>query len=442
MAYFVRRESKIPAVGVVETRSPLLIDRAWRLANRNGIELKKDDWNAVADRLRRIDVNGDGLVQEAELTALDNPLALQNSMGGNGTNSTSLNARWVRWPSRPAPASDSVWGSVDRMAMLLANRYNRAAEYESMRADPQWGPLVAKHDADKDQVLSQVEWRAVLETQDAPFAAHCRARLSEGGSVMVENGVTTMRAAKPSKMEETRSGNAGFQVRCFKDWMHMENSRVSIRIRLNSAQYDPLALAADTFKKSVDKAKGYMTRMEAMRYFPLNVLFESGDLDNDGKMYLEELETAIVRIRRQVGNAAEVVVQNRGHQLLRTLDKNGNGAVDAAEQRGIASTLAKLDRDHDGRVAVGDLPKCYDVSIRQRQPELGVFYSFSDVMTDVGQRELQPGPDWFRLIDRNQDGIVSRAEYPGAGRRFQELDANDDGMVTAAEANASAPRTR
>jgi Ca2+-binding EF-hand superfamily protein len=48
------------------------------------------------------------------------------------------------------------------------------------------------------------------------------------------------------------------------------------------------------------------------------------------------------------------------------------------------------------------------------------------------------GPDWFRRMDRNQDGDVSKREFPGTARQFAQLDSDGDGLISGAEAAALA----
>ena len=39
----------------------------------------------------------------------------------------------------------------------------------------------------------------------------------------------------------------------------------------------------------------------------------------------------------------------------------------------------------------------------------------------------------FRGLDRNHDGVISRAEWPGSNRSFAVLDGNGDGVLSSAE---------
>ena len=46
------------------------------------------------------------------------------------------------------------------------------------------------------------------------------------------------------------------------------------------------------------------------------------------------------------------------------------------------------------------------------------------------------GPAWFRKMDRNKDGDVSRREFLGTPEEFKKIDTDGDGLISAAEADA------
>ncbi len=48
----------------------------------------------------------------------------------------------------------------------------------------------------------------------------------------------------------------------------------------------------------------------------------------------------------------------------------------------------------------------------------------------------QKGPLWFRKMDRNGDGDVSRGEFLGTKAEFDAIDTDHDGLISLEEAEA------
>ncbi|HEV3235798.1 MAG TPA: hypothetical protein VGZ25_02350, partial [Gemmataceae bacterium] len=53
---------------------------------------------------------------------------------------------------------------------------------------------------------------------------------------------------------------------------------------------------------------------------------------------------------------------------------------------------------------------------------------------DLIQANGKKGPVWFRKMDRNGDGDVSRREFLGSDEDFRRIDADGDGLISLEEA--------
>ena len=109
----------------------------------------------------------------------------------------------------------------------------------------------------------------------------------------------------------------------------------------------------------------------------------------------------------------------------------------------------RLDADGDGQISTRELRAAASVLGGVRLPSgPAVTVTLTPGLTarPVVPLTLTPapprGPAWFRALDRNADGDVSRAEFTGTAADFRRYDANGDGLISAAEADAGDRKAR
>jgi hypothetical protein len=118
--------------------------------------------------------------------------------------------------------------------------------------------------------------------------------------------------------------------------------------------------------------------------------------------------------------------------------------------------FAALDRNHDGRLSRQELRNAWN-SLTALQESPGEFIAAPEnrqnlhleihlgansyfgraSLTYLNPQAPKPpteGPIWFRKMDRNSDGVVSRREFLGPKEQFNRIDANGDGLVDLNEA--------
>ena len=121
-----------------------------------------------------------------------------------------------------------------------------------------------------------------------------------------------------------------------------------------------------------------------------------------------------------------------------------------------------LDENRDGRLGVRELRTSWDrlialepgdadvVTKAAIQPSVSLRltrgmdrYNINQVAFDVRLQNPnqaapapQKGPAWFRKMDRNADGDVSRTEYLGTRAEFDSIDADRDDLISLDEAEA------
>lgn len=423
-------------------------NRLWKLVEASGDQrLDAVERIAMPQRMERVDLNGDGLLQEMELYALDNPF----SLNVRANKLPPRDVRWVAWPA--AGARPEQWREVDQIAEQLMRKYDLEKRPEFLQS-PLWGALAREHDADADGRLQLDEWQSLLRSPAVPVAVHCQVRLhpSRPNYTVVVNGRPQLQQGKPNRLlladlppwetEQSHQTHArirsAVKLRVNKNSIHVVGSGMVLRLQTGTNAFDQLSNALRSFDNVVDKAKGYLEQEEANRQFPLNQLFVVADADDDGMLYRDELEQCVTMLREHAGQSAAVTVQDRGRQLFDLLDSNGDSVVDKLERESASVALREYDQDGDGDLQPDELPQCCTIQFNIGSPKvLSQYYPQSIGLTASPRSTDASAPEWFRLLDRNADNLVERAEYPGKAERFQQLDQNRDGRLSLEEAAAS-----
>ncbi len=130
------------------------------------------------------------------------------------------------------------------------------------------------------------------------------------------------------------------------------------------------------------------------------------------------------------------------------LDTNGDGYIDASEapkgppHHGMmgGGFIKKFDKDGDGKVSQDEFP-----GPAEHFKELD---ASGDGYIDAAEAPKGPphhgmmGGDFIQKFDKDADGKVSKAEFPGPAEHFNQLDTNSDGYIDANEAPKGPPPMR
>jgi Ca2+-binding EF-hand superfamily protein len=176
------------------------------------------------------------------------------------------------------------------------------------------------------------------------------------------------------------------------------------------------------------------------------------DRDGKGKVTKNELVAYVQKMgdlqARATAACISLVFIEDGQGLFDFLDADHDGRLIAHEMLKAPALLARLDRDGKGYLTPSDVPGRCQLLVR-RGPAAGPGYSALGYKggylypgTEVGSGEddrppppePKAGPLWFRKMDRNGDGFVSRREFPGGEDLFNKIDTDGDGLISVEEA--------
>ncbi len=197
------------------------------------------------------------------------------------------------------------------------------------------------------------------------------------------------------------------------------------------------------FRMADKDNNGYLDMNEANQNPLYRSQFRMIDRDGDGKLFEKEVIAYLDRMKELQGAAmrscASLEVKDQGRGLFDLVDSNSDGRLSVRELRNMVKLVDQLDRDGDGRISRSEVPHKYRVDVRRGPATGNQFTPRAVAIRRIGTNEpplpeRTAGPRWFRKMDRNHDGDVSRREFLGTDAEFRKIDADGDGLIVAEEA--------
>jgi Ca2+-binding EF-hand superfamily protein len=389
----------------IDPRTPPLF-RALDL-DGNG-KLSRRELEAAPRLLDRLDTNQDELVSSTELIAPDRP-----GVGG-----------YVE--GFPAMLPGTPHGLLLGMPFYLFQPGGPAADLGSK--------LIDHYDRNGDRRLTREECAlppavfAALDRNgdgklDAGELAHwCEGAADLGMVVPVDSGKGGCPRILPGGSPDIRvftSHNDAVLV-SFRDLrVEIFNARSVSRRRVS---FREAALAR--FEELDANRDGVLDSKEVYRPpFDQVALLRLADRNGDGKISREEF-LGFLALREKVhGMITYLWLSDRGRNLFGLLDTDGDGRLSRRELRRAWPRLAPWGEE----MTQSTVPHLYRLTLSRGEP------------IDRGNGQFlrhQPtrGPVWFRKMDLNGDGDVSRAEWLGSAEDFLKIDTDGDGLIDLEEA--------
>ncbi len=174
-------------------------------------------------------------------------------------------------------------------------------------------------------------------------------------------------------------------------------------------------------------------------------IFELADRNGDGKLTQNELEAFLDVQTKGTHSFTTVSLADHGYGLFELLDANHDNRLSPRELKGAWRVLESWDTDKDGFITQKELPRQFQLTLSQglrvgnaRFAVVGAPRSRFDSLPASGKK----GPVWFRKMDKNGDGDVSRREFLGSDEDFRRIDTDGNGLIDVEEAERADARLR
>ncbi len=400
-------------------RSPtrLLLD-----ADRDGVRdgaITTEQMDAAPATLLNRDADDDEVVVLAELKdSIDNMAAPATMISNRRRTNEPDTAVWL---TNPSVDLSKRWGMVQ---FLLQELYSYG---EKIRlADWPLTPELFRHvDADSDGTLVRTELAKLL---DVP--AHLVIEVMFDGATEQDRGPRIKLRQLSSELAALKPS-----VRELPTRLSLQLPDVELEFFVNE---DPslsnAAQAAKTQFMALDRDKnGYLEKSEVPEQLPgMDATFESFDANGDGKVYEPEVVAYLEQRGAVARSQVRARVADQEDALFTALDTDGDGRLNSREIRETPARLRAIDRNGDGILQSHEIPGSMVVGfVRGNSQQDAQFFSGPAPAPMPQDATI---PRWFRGMDANSDGEISRREFFGDQDQFNQIDVNHDGFILQAEA--------
>ncbi|HLW65921.1 MAG TPA: hypothetical protein VKS79_11415 [Gemmataceae bacterium] len=166
--------------------------------------------------------------------------------------------------------------------------------------------------------------------------------------------------------------------------------------------------------------------------FTMVAYFRLADRNGDNKLTGKEIRAFVELQKKLVTRSTVLTIVDRGQNLFEFIDADHDRRLSRRELMTLWDRLAPWAKPGTDSFDPKDLPRQFQIILSHgelRSPE-GDPGSGSVIRAANRLR----GPLWFRKMDRNADGDVSRQEFLGTPEQFKLIDKDGDGLIDLQEA--------
>jgi Ca2+-binding EF-hand superfamily protein len=396
--------------------------------NKDGM-ISKDELAAAVTSLHRFDLDDNELIDTNEMEPFSNPMAA----------TMEDQTRRGKAAAVPTVIELSCDDNSIRPVRLILKKYDKGtstggdnrlspAEFAIDARDFAWS------DTDNDGALDTDELRRYLGQVKPDLELLVKLSGSNSAATTIEASSVGSKPLPPEvHVDKLSDGDLEVSIGEVSLDFHADGGEHAAE---NAKRY-----YAGQFQAADKDNNKYLEKSEVKDHGPFASLFDMMDKDGDGKLYMKEVDAFVDQQTQAARSQLVLSVDDQGRAIFAIMDLNRDHHLGVREIRDAVARVKSWDRNGDGLIRSDEIPHHYQLSIARGQITAVGMNRFMarEVMTAPDSRAPAAGPSWFRKMDRNRDGDVSRREFLGPRAAFEQLDRDHDGLIDATEAAKPKP---
>jgi Ca2+-binding EF-hand superfamily protein len=399
--------------------------------NKDGM-VSKDELGAAVTSLHRFDLDSDELIDPNELEPFSNPIAAMNED----------QTRRGKFATVPPVIELSSDDPSFRPVRLVLKKYDKgtsekettevSAAGDNRLSHAEFGidpKEFASSDMDGDGALDTEELRRFLGRVGPDLELVVKLSGGDTASTTIEATAAGSKPLPPEvRVKKLSAGDLEVAIGEVSLEFHADGGEQAVE---NAKRY-----YAGQFQAADSDNNKYLEKKEVKDHGPFASLFDMMDADGDGKLYMKEVDKFVDQQTQAARSQMVLSVADQGRAIFAIMDLNRDRHLGIREIRDAVVRLSSWDRDGDGQIRSDEIPHHYQLSIGRGQiTAVGMSaFNASRTMASPAAQAPAAGPLWFRKMDRNRDGDISRREFLGPRADFDRLDRDHDGLIDAEEA--------